>query len=121
VGGAFIIPPRSQPSRGSSCPRRSVPKRSNRPVMTVAHEESALVENGPIVSWVPAEKGPIASGVSARKGSDPERGFRRKRSEAERGFWLKPRQNPATNPATQRARRKGTPDPQNPRGPPKPP
>ncbi len=48
--------------------RRSVPKPSDRPLMTVAPQDSAAVENSPILTGVPARKGPIASGVSARMG-----------------------------------------------------
>jgi hypothetical protein len=55
-----------------------------------------------------------------RKGSGPERGFWRKGSGPERGFRRKPRQYPARNPATLRARGVERLEPHNP-GPPLPP
>jgi hypothetical protein len=102
--------------------RRVASPPGGRPLLAAATSGSVdRAESGPILNGVSAGKGPILNGASAGKGPIASGVSDANGSEAERGFRVKPRQNPATNPATQRARGKGTQEPQNQRTPPNPP
>jgi hypothetical protein len=117
-------PPPGQPPLLSPMHSEPTPAVASQPLVagTRAH-----AEKGPDLSGVSERKGPDANGVTERKGPDASGGSARKRPVPS---GVLPAQgpdlsgvsdrNPARNPATQRAHRKRTPQPQN-QEPPQPP
>ena len=148
--GRCAIRARSATRSPAASPRRVAPPAGARPLVASAGfarvaaqvQESATTTGGkggqdrtltagnsPILTGVSGSKGghdrtvspekcPVVTGVSVRKGRSGSDTFR---AGAARKPGTNPGENPGRNPGTQRARGKGTPEPQNQGRPPQPP